>query len=68
MSAPRLTFAGAVVALLTTAATLPSAVAGGPTFSTLYKFDAPAATTFTSPLGLNQTPCRWWVPTAPFTG
>ena len=51
MSAPRLTFAGAVVALLTTAATLPSAVAGGPTFSTLYKFDAPAATTFTSPLG-----------------
>ena len=51
MSARWLTFAGAVVALLITAATLPSAVAGGPTFSTLYKFEAPAATTFTSPLG-----------------
>src|ERR1700722_19598024 len=51
MSARWLTFAGAVMALLTTAATLPSAVADGPTFSTLYKFEAPAATTFTSALG-----------------
>ena len=51
MSARWLTFAGAVVALVITVATLPSAVAGGPTFSTLYKFEAPAATTFTSPLG-----------------
>src|SRR3984885_4981002 len=51
MSARWLTFAGVVAALLVTAATVPSAVAEDPTFSTLYKFDAPAATTSTSPLG-----------------
>ena len=33
------------------AATVPCAVAEDPTFSTLYKFEAPAATTFTSALG-----------------
>jgi uncharacterized repeat protein (TIGR03803 family) len=33
------------------AATVPNAVADGATFSTLYEFEAPAATTFTSPLG-----------------
>jgi uncharacterized repeat protein (TIGR03803 family) len=47
----RLTFAGVVAALLMTAATVPSAVAEDPIFSTLYKFEAPAATTFTSALG-----------------
>jgi uncharacterized repeat protein (TIGR03803 family) len=46
-----LTFAGVAMTLLITAATVPSAVADGPTFSTLYKFEAPAATTFTSALG-----------------
>jgi uncharacterized repeat protein (TIGR03803 family) len=46
-----LTFAGVAMTLLITAATVPSAVADGPTFSTLYKFEAPAATTFTSTLG-----------------
>jgi uncharacterized repeat protein (TIGR03803 family) len=51
MSARWLTFGGAVAALLMTTATVPSAIADGPTFSTLYKFEAPAATTFTSPLG-----------------
>ena len=51
MSARWLTFAGALVALLVTAATVPSAVADDAKFSTLYKFEAPAATTFTSALG-----------------
>ena len=51
MSARRLTLGGVVAALLTTVASVPSALAAGPTFSTLYKFDAPAATTFTSPSG-----------------
>ena len=46
-----LTFAGVATALLITVATVPSAIAEGPTFSTLYKFEAPAATTFTSALG-----------------
>ena len=68
MSARWLTFAGAVVALVITVATLPSAVAGGPTFSTLYKFEAPAATTFTSPLGSQPDTLPCSVPTAPFTG
>jgi uncharacterized repeat protein (TIGR03803 family) len=39
------------MAFLMTAATLPSAVAEDVKFSTLYKFEAPAATTFTSALG-----------------
>src|ERR1700723_2429418 len=51
MSARRLTLGGVVAALLRTVASVPSALAGGPRFSTLYKFDAPAATTFTSPSG-----------------
>ncbi len=51
MSARWLTFGGAVVALVITTATVPCAVAEDPTFSTLYKFEAPAATTFTSALG-----------------
>ena len=51
MSARWLKFGGAVVALLITAATVPGAVADGAKFSALYKFEAPAATTFTSPLG-----------------
>ena len=52
MSARWLTFGGAAAAaFLMTAATLPSAVADDVKFSTLYKFEAPAATTFTSPLG-----------------
>src|ERR1700690_3215396 len=46
-----LTFAGVAMTLLITAATVPSAVADGPTFPTLYKFEVPAATTFTSALG-----------------
>jgi uncharacterized repeat protein (TIGR03803 family) len=46
-----LTFACVAVALLMTAAAVPSAVADDPTFSTLYKFEAPAATTFISALG-----------------
>ena len=68
MSARWLMCGGAAAAFLITAATLPSAVAEDAKFSTLYKFEAPAATTFTSALGLNQTPCRWWVRTALFTG
>jgi hypothetical protein len=68
MSVRWLSFGGAVVALLMAAATVPNAVADGATFSTLYEFEAPAATTFTSPLGLNQTPGQCWVRTAPFTG
>ena len=51
MSARWLTFAGVVAALLMTVVSVPSAVADGATFSTLYKFEAPAATTFTSALG-----------------
>ena len=51
MSARWLKFGGAVVALLMTAVTVPSAVADDAKFSTLYKFEAPAATTFTSALG-----------------
>src|SRR5580658_11107366 len=51
MSARWLKCGGAAVAFLMTAAPVPSAVAEGPIFSTLYKFEAPAATTFTSPLG-----------------
>jgi uncharacterized repeat protein (TIGR03803 family) len=51
MSARWLKLGGVVVALVMTAATVPAAVADGPTFSTLYKFEAPAATTFTSALG-----------------
>jgi uncharacterized repeat protein (TIGR03803 family) len=51
MSARWFTFAGAAAALLMTAVTVPSAVADGPTFSTLYKFEAPAVTTSTSALG-----------------
>jgi uncharacterized repeat protein (TIGR03803 family) len=42
---------GAAVAFLMTAATLPSAVGEDVKLSTLYKFEAPAATTFTSALG-----------------
>ena len=51
MSARWFTFAGAAAALLMTAVTVPSAVADGPTFSTLYKFEAPAVTTSPSALG-----------------
>jgi uncharacterized repeat protein (TIGR03803 family) len=51
MSARWLKCGGAAVAFLMTAATLPSAVADDVKFSTLYKFEAPAATTFTSALG-----------------
>ena len=51
MTDRRLTIAGVAMAVLITAAAVPSAVADGPTFSTLYKFEAPAATTFTSALG-----------------
>ena len=52
MSARWLTFAGAAAAaFLMTAATLPSAVADDVKLSTLYKFEAPAAKTFTSALG-----------------
>jgi hypothetical protein len=57
-----LTFTGVAVALLMAAVTVPSAVADGATFSTLYKFEAPAVWV------LNQTPCRRWVRMAPFTG
>ncbi|HTZ56539.1 MAG TPA: choice-of-anchor tandem repeat GloVer-containing protein [Acidobacteriaceae bacterium] len=42
---------GVAMALLTTAAAAPNAVADGATFSTLYKFEAPSASTFTSALG-----------------
>ena len=46
-----------------TAVTVPSAVADGPTFSTLYNFDAPApVNVHKSALGPNQTPCRCWDP------
>ncbi len=51
MSARWLWFGGAAVAFLMTAGTLPSAVADDVKFSTLYKFEDPAATTFTSALG-----------------
>ena len=51
MSARWLTYTGALVALLVTTATVPSAVADDAKFSTLYKFEAPAVSTFTSALG-----------------
>ena len=51
MSVRWLKFGGAVVTLLITAATVPSALAGDEQFSTLYAFDAPAPVTYTSPLG-----------------
>jgi uncharacterized repeat protein (TIGR03803 family) len=51
MSARWLMCGGAAVAFLMTAATVPSAAAEDVKLSTLYKFEAPAANTFTSALG-----------------